>query len=203
MFDTLAPEMSGFNRVVLSNLWLFRPLLLREFAKSGPTEAMVRTTTALTIFNAGDKDNVLPGKAEATVNFRLIPGDTQGSVIDHVRSTIANDRISIKPFPGNTDPPPVTATASPSFQMLNRTIREIYPDVIVAPDLMVAATDSRHYTGITDKIFRFSPVRANSEDLSEALPRHQRTPLCRGLCRHDPVLSAADRECGGVAERSS
>ena len=76
MFDTLAPEMSGFNRVVLSNLWLFKPLLLRELEKSGPTEAMVRTTTALTIFNAGDKDNVLPGNAAATVNFRLIPGDT-------------------------------------------------------------------------------------------------------------------------------
>jgi len=177
MFDTLAPEMSGFNRVVLSNLWLFRPLLLREFQKSGPTEAMVRTTTALTIFNAGDKDNVLPGKAEATVNFRLIPGDTQDSVIDHVRSTIANDRISIKPFPGNTDPPPVTATASPSFQLLNRTIREIYPDVIVAPGLMVAATDSRHYTGITDEIFRFSPVRANSEDLKRFHGTNERLPV--------------------------
>jgi carboxypeptidase PM20D1 len=165
MFDTLAPEMNGFNRVVLSNLWLFKPLLLREFEKSGPTEATVRTTTALTIFNAGDKDNVLPGNAEATVNFRLIPGDTQASVTEHVRGTIANDRISIKPFPGNTDPPPVTASVSPSFQMLNRTIREIFPDVIVAPGLMVAATDSRHYVGVTDKIFRFSPVRANSEDL--------------------------------------
>ncbi|MFL6839250.1 MAG: M20 family peptidase [Bradyrhizobium sp.] len=165
MFDMLAPEMNGFNRVVLSNLWLFKPLLLREFEKSGPTEAMVRTTTALTIFNAGDKDNVLPGNAEATVNFRLLPGDTQGSVTDHVRYTIDNDRIEVKPFPGNTDPPPVTATASPSFQMLNRTIREVYPDVIVAPGLMVAATDSRHYAGITDRIFRFSPVRANSDDL--------------------------------------
>jgi carboxypeptidase PM20D1 len=165
MFDTLAPEMSGFNRVVLSNLWLFKPLLLREFEKSGPTEAMVRTTTALTIFNAGDKDNVLPGNAEASVNFRLIPGDTQSSVSDHVRSTIRNDRISIKPFPGNTDPPPVTGTASPSFQMFSRTIREVFPDVIVTPGLMVAATDSRHYVGITNKIFRFSPVRANSDDL--------------------------------------
>jgi carboxypeptidase PM20D1 len=165
MFDTLAPEMSGFNRVVLSNLWLFRPLLLREFEKNGPTEATVRTTTALTIFNAGDKDNVLPGNAEASVNFRMIPGDTQASVSDHVRSTIRNDRISIKPFPGNTDPPPVTGTASPSFQMLNRTIREVFPDVIVAPGLMVGATDSRHYVGVTDKIFRFSPVRANSDDL--------------------------------------
>jgi carboxypeptidase PM20D1 len=165
MFDTLAPEMNGFNRVALSNLWLFKPLLLREFEKSGPTEAMVRTTTALTIFNAGDKDNVLPGHAEATVNFRLLPGDTQASVTDHVRSTVGNDRIAIKPFPGNTDPPPVTGTASASYQTLNRTIREIYPDVIVAPGLMIAATDSRHYAGITDNIFRFSPVRANSDDL--------------------------------------
>ena len=40
MFDTLAPEMNGFNRIVLSNLWLFKPLLLREFEKNGPTEAM-------------------------------------------------------------------------------------------------------------------------------------------------------------------
>src|SRR5258705_12224695 len=165
MFDTLAPEMSGFNRVVLSNLWLFRPLLLREFEKSGPTEAMVRTTTALTIFNAGDKDNVLPGNAEATINFRLIPGDTQASVTDHGRGTIHNERISIDSFAGNTDPPPVTGTASPSFKMLHRTIREIFPDVVVAPGLMVAATDSRHYTEITDSIFRFSPVRANSDDL--------------------------------------
>src|SRR3954470_22075464 len=165
MFDMLAPEMKGFNRVALSNLWLFKPLLLKEFEKNGPSEATVRTTTALTIFNAGDKDNVLPGNAEASVNFRLIPGDTQASVADHVRSTIRNERISIKPFPGNTDPPPVTDTTSPSFQMLNRTIREVFPDVIVAPGLMVAATDSRHFVGLTDKIFRFSPVRATSEDL--------------------------------------
>jgi carboxypeptidase PM20D1 len=165
MFGTLAPEMSGISRVALSNLWLFRPLLLREFAKSGPTEATVRTTTALTIFNAGDKDNVLPGLAEATVNFRLLPGDTQATVTEHVRETIRNDRIGIKPFPANVDPPPVTGTASPAYQMLNRTIREIFPDVIVAPGLMVGGTDSRHYVGVTDKIFRFSPVRANGEDL--------------------------------------
>lgn len=165
MFDTLAPEMGGFNRVTLSNLWLFKPLLLREFEKSGPTEAMVRTTTALTIFNAGDKDNVLPGNADATVNFRLLPGGTEASVTDHVRSTIANEKISIAPFPGNTDPPPVTGTASKSYSALARSIREVFPDAIVAPGLMIAATDSRHYAGLTDNIFRFSPVRANSDDL--------------------------------------
>ncbi len=165
MFDTLAPEMGGFNRVVLSNLWLFRPLLLKQLEKTGPTEASVRTTTALTIFNAGEKDNVLPGNATATVNFRLLPGDTQASVTDHVRSTIANPKINIAPFPGNTEPPRVTATSSDAYRALNRTIRETFPDVVVAPGLMVAATDSRHYADVADSIFRFSPVRATAEDL--------------------------------------
>ncbi len=165
MFATIAPEMSGFNRVVLSNLWLFKPLLLREFEKSGPTEATVRTTTALTIFNAGDKDNVLPGNAEAVVNFRLLPGDTQADVTEHVRKVIGNEKIEIRPYPGNTDPPPVTGTASASYRALNTTIREVFPDALVAPGLMVAATDSRHYADVTDNVFRFSPVRANEQDL--------------------------------------
>jgi carboxypeptidase PM20D1 len=47
MFDTLAPEMSGFNRVVLSNLWLFKPLLLREFENSGPSEANASASKAM------------------------------------------------------------------------------------------------------------------------------------------------------------
>jgi carboxypeptidase PM20D1 len=165
MLATVAPEMDAFNRVVLSNLWLFKPLLLHEFEKSGPSEANVRTTTALTIFNAGDKDNVLPGNAEATVNFRLLPGDTQTSIADHTRRIVNDERISIAPAPGNTDPPPMTATDTPSYRALNRTIREIFPDVVVAPGLMIAATDSRHYTNIADNIFRFSPVRATAEDL--------------------------------------
>ncbi|MGJ5040332.1 MULTISPECIES: M20 family peptidase [unclassified Bradyrhizobium] len=165
MFDTLAPEMTGINRAVLSNLWLTKPLLFGEFAKSGPAEAMVRTTTALTIFNAGDKDNVLPGNASATVNFRLLPGDTEAGIIDHVRQTVANDRISITSLRGNREPPPVTSTAGPSYQLVNRAIREIFSDAVVAPGLMVAGTDSSHYAGIADSIFRFSPLRATTEDL--------------------------------------
>ena len=48
---------------------------------------------------------------------------------------------------------------------MNRTIREIFPDVLVVPGLMVAATDSRNYLDVTDNIFRFSPVRATADDL--------------------------------------
>ncbi len=166
MLETLAPEMNPVNRIVLSNLWLFKPLLVREFGKSPSTDALIRTTTALTIVNAGNQDNVLPGRVDATVNFRLQPGDTEADVVDHVKRTMENDAITVTRRDVNTEAPPVTSTQTEAYRALNRTIREVFPDVVVAPGLMLAATDSRHYAGIAQSIFRFSPVRARAEDLS-------------------------------------
>ena len=115
-FQTLAPEMDWLNRIVLSNLWLLKPLILSTLEKSPTTDAAVRTTTALTMFNAGNQDNVLPGSATATVNFRLLPGVTQANIIDHVRTAIGNDSIDITPGPANNDPPPVTPTDTAAYR---------------------------------------------------------------------------------------
>ena len=65
MFGALAPEMPWLNRVLLSNLWLTGPVVQSQLEKSPAANAMMRTTTALTIVNAGNKENVLPGRAEA------------------------------------------------------------------------------------------------------------------------------------------
>lgn len=165
MFGTIAPEMPLMNRVLLSNLWLFGPLVRRELEKAPSTNAMLRTTTALTIVNAGNKDNVMPGSVEAAVNFRLLPGDTQAGVIDHVRKVVANEAIVITPFAGNAEPSRVSPADSPAYRLLNRTVRETFPGTLVAPGLMVGGTDSRHFEAISDNVYRFSPVRARAEDL--------------------------------------
>ena len=170
MFDTLAPEMGGFSRVALSNLWLFGPLVQRQLEGAGSTNAMLRTTTALTIVNAGNKDNVLPGRAEATVNFRILPGDTRDGVMQHVHAAVAPavpaDHLKVEALPGAKEASKVAPTGSIQYQVLNQTIREVFPDALVAPGLMVAGTDSVHYEPISDHIFKFSPIRAKGDDLS-------------------------------------
>jgi len=163
--ETAAPETGFGMRVALSNLWLLEPLVRAQMEASSQTAATIRTTTALTIFNAGNKENVLPGHADAIVNFRLLPGETEDSVTARVTSVIADERITVTPIPGNTNPPPVTSTDTANYRAVNRTIREIFPDALVVPGLMVGATDSRNYLKMTDNIFRFSPVRATPEDL--------------------------------------
>ena len=169
MFDTLAPEMGGFSRVALSNLWLFGPVVQKQLEGAGSTNAMMRTTTALTIVNAGNKENVLPGRAEATVNFRILPGDTKEGVLEHMRSKVAQaapaEQFELFALPGAVDASKVAPTDSAQYKTLNKTVREIFPDALVAPGLMVAGTDSIHYGPISDHIFKFSPIRANNDDL--------------------------------------
>ena len=165
-FETMAPEMSGINRVALSNFWLFRPMLERMLTRTPSVNALVRTTTALTIVNAGVKDNVLPGTASATVNFRLLPGDTLAGVEQHMHKVIGNDRIRIAPDGSfNTEASRVARLDGAPYMTVNRTIREVFPDAIVAPGLMIGATDSRYFDKLSDSVLKFGPVRATPEDL--------------------------------------
>lgn len=177
MFGTLAPEMSGVNRVMLSNLWLTAPLVTRQLEKSPSSNAMLRTTTALTIVRAGNKDNVLPGRAEAAVNFRVLPGDTLASVEAHLRKALGNDAIQIKAYPGNSEPSPVSPTDSAGYLAVQKAVREVFSDAVVAPGLMTAATDSRHFTGLSDSVYRFSPFRVKNEDLARFHGNNERLAI--------------------------
>ena len=165
MFETLAPEMNGPNRVFLSNMWLFKPVIEQQLKKAAGTNASLRTTTALTVFNAGNADNVLPGRANATVNFRLLPGDSSDAVVAHATDAVKNPAIRIEKRAGFSEPSKVAATDAPGFQLINKTLRQLHPDVIVAPGLMIGATDSRWFDAVADNVYKFSPVRAKPEDL--------------------------------------
>jgi carboxypeptidase PM20D1 len=127
---------------------------------------MMRTTTAMTILNAGNKENVLPGRAEAVVNFRILPGDTAETVAGHVTRAIADERIEVKPLGVSFDPSSVSSPDAPAFALISRTVREVFPDAMVAPGLMLAASDARHFQPVADNAYRFMPIRFKSEDLA-------------------------------------
>ncbi len=169
MFGTLAPEMGGFSRVALSNLWLFGPIVQKQLEAAPSTNAMLRTTTALTMANAGNKDIVLPGKAEATINFRLLPGDTIASVMERVKSQVAtatgSEGFELFALPGGNEATGISSTASQAYRLLNQTVREVFPGTLVTPGLYLAGSDSIHFVGLSDNVFRFSPIRVKPEDV--------------------------------------
>jgi carboxypeptidase PM20D1 len=164
MFEFLGPEMAWPRKSALANLWLFEPFVTKQLTGSPLTNAIVRTTLAPTIFHAGVKENVLPTHAEAVINLRILPGETIRGTTEQVRTTIHDARIKITPLPLQMEPSGVSEIASAGFKTLQRTIGETAPEVIVAPALLVAATDSRYYAALTKNIFRFLPMTLTRKD---------------------------------------
>jgi carboxypeptidase PM20D1 len=166
LFDRIGPNFPAIQRAIFANLWLTAPLVVRTLEASPATNAMVRTTTAPTIFQAGTKDNVLPSHARAVINFRILPGDTVATVMQHVRRAVDDDRVEVKTVGRfSAEPSPVSSTDSESFRTLERTIRSVVPNAIVAPYLVVVVTDARYYSGLSRNVFRFLPLRLTQQDL--------------------------------------
>jgi carboxypeptidase PM20D1 len=166
LFDFLGPEMPSGPRLVMANRWLLGGLLAAQFGATPQGNAMLRTTTAPTVLQAGVKENVLPSTARALVNFRILPGDSAGSVLEHVRRAVDDARISVRALQETvSNPSAVTSVNAEPFQLLARTIRQVIPGAVVTPWLVVGATDSRHYSVLTPNVLRFVGATIGPDDL--------------------------------------
>jgi carboxypeptidase PM20D1 len=149
----------------LRNRRFFGPIVERIFAARPATDALLRTTTAVTIVRAGVKSNVLPRSATATVNFRVLPGDTVEAVEAHARRVIDDPEIEIVVVSGS-QASEVSSTGSEGFRAVEAAIGDVFPDAAPAPGLVVGGTDSKHYGRIADDAYRFGPLELTLEDTS-------------------------------------
>ncbi|HVE70542.1 MAG TPA: M20 family peptidase [Thermoanaerobaculia bacterium] len=166
MFRWLGPEMPFGKRMVFANLWLFEPVLEGMAKRSTSLNATLRTTTAPTIIGGGVKDNVIPSEARAVINFRILPGETVEQVVDHVRRAVDDEKVQVRLEDSAWDPSPVSDAEAPQFRALQRTIMQTFPDTIVAPYLVVGATDARYFRSLSANVYRFTPVAMRQRDLS-------------------------------------
>ena len=173
MLRAVAPHTSGLRRFVLAWPGLFGWLIEGQLEAEPSTNAMVRTTTAVTMIDGGTKANVLPREASARVNFRLLPGDESEEVIAHVRRTIDDPEIEIV-VETRDEASPVSDPKSDAFALVAQVIGEVAPDAVVAPALVVGGTDTKHYAKVSENGFRFLPVRFATGDLERVHGRDER-----------------------------
>lgn len=151
-FEYMGPELPFFQKVAFANPWLLKKPVLEALN--------AHTTTAPTIIDGGIKNNVIPTVAEATVNFRILPGETIASVQEHIKNTIS-DKIKVEPVGFLTNPSPVSSIDSDAYKILEKTIRSMFPNSVVVPGLLGGGTDSRYFYDISEDVYRFYPIRLN------------------------------------------
>ena len=165
--NQLGPEMGFVNKMAFANKSLFKPIIIATYeGASNAGNALIRTTTAPTIFEAGIKENVIPTSARALVNFRIIPGQTAEDVMEHCLAVMDDERVKAKFYGFNTNPSPVSPMDSWGYETINRSIKQVFEATFTAPNLVIAATDSRHFSPISKNIYRFVPYHINEQNIN-------------------------------------
>ncbi len=159
-FKAVAPRMDPKVRGVLTNLKVTGPAVSKLLSRDPATNALIRTSTAVTVVSGGHKANVLPQEASAVVNFRIIPGDTVEAVLEHVRRVVGPDiEVTIPDGWEASEPSPYSSQDSDAWQALKAAVEETFPDAVVAPWILTGATDSRYWMDFSGDVYGFGPFR--------------------------------------------
>jgi carboxypeptidase PM20D1 len=164
LFRRLAPHAPLALRPLMANAGRLGPALAKVLTALGPeSAAMVRTTFAVTTLSGSPALNVIAQTATAGVNIRIMLGDTSESVLAHLRKVIGDDRVEIDVVeiyePSPLSPYSTADHKDDAFELIETTISEVFPDAVPAPYVMMAATDSRSFSPICERIYRFAPFR--------------------------------------------
>jgi carboxypeptidase PM20D1 len=134
------------------------PVVTRALLAAGPeAAAMTRTTVATTTLSGSPALNVIASTAKAGLNIRVMVGDTVAGVVEHVRRAIDDESIRIDVVESG-EPSPISPMDE-AFELLEGCIGEVFPEALATPYVMMAATDSRHFTAISEHVYRFAPFR--------------------------------------------
>ncbi|HEY9366097.1 MAG TPA: M20/M25/M40 family metallo-hydrolase [Agromyces sp.] len=158
MLSSFVPHTRGASRLLLRLLVALPWVTARVFARlGGEPAALVHTTVAATMLEAGTADNVLPSQATATLNLRIAVGETVESVVAHLRRVIRDPEVEVSVVEGS-EPSPESPTDSQQFAAIAAAVAASYPEATTAPYLMMAATDSRYFHRFAPAVYRFAPI---------------------------------------------
>jgi carboxypeptidase PM20D1 len=168
LFRAIGSERMAFPlRILLKSPGLFRPVAGFFGGKFPKLNAAMRTTVAATMLRGGIKENVMPTSMSAVLNCRIIPGESVASVVRRIRRVICDSRVQVQLLEPAVEPSAISKVDSPWFEMLEKTIKQVSPeqDLAVAPYLVLGATDSRYFRGLSDHVYRFLFNRMTVSDL--------------------------------------
>lgn len=157
-FETHAPYMKFPLNIVMGNINLFAPLIKKVMQKMPQAKPMLATSIAFTTISGGSAfdPQIAAQEVVSTMFLRCVREDDLYKGLEKIKEIAAKHGVEIEEIERDYCRP--TDYNTPQFKLLESVINEVFPDVIVAPFLLVAGTDARRFTDVADNIFRFAPI---------------------------------------------
>ncbi|MDX9899181.1 MAG: M20/M25/M40 family metallo-hydrolase [Spirochaetia bacterium] len=177
--ESLAPFTPFIYRLLFRNLFITAPLVKAAFSSSPTTNALVRTTTAATMLSGSDKENVLPDKARAILNVRVLPGSDVASTMARLEqlASKAGARADFAHHGHAVEPLPESPVDHDGYRAIAAGVADAFPEAGAVPFLFTAGTDTKHYIDICEAIYRFEPILQTPEDLSAVHGANERVSV--------------------------
>jgi acetylornithine deacetylase/succinyl-diaminopimelate desuccinylase-like protein len=129
-----------------------------------PYNAQLRTTCVATLLEAGDADNALPQKAQATINCRVLPGESIDEVQKTLVRVINDDQITITPAWTHVKSPP--SPLNPEILgAIKQVSAEFWPGVPVIPTMSTGATDGSFLRNVGIPVYGTSGLASDIDDV--------------------------------------
>ncbi len=200
MFESVAPHASRTLRGLLRRAGALRPVLARLLPRLGPEmAAMVRTTTAVTMLEGSPAHNVLATRARAVLNVRVASGMTVDEATAYLTKVIDDKRITVTVLE-RSEPSPVSPSGDdPRWRALREAVAASYPEAVMVPYVMLAASDGRHLARIAPAVYRFAPLRMSSQQRAAVHGPNEKVEvesLGRGAAFYRALLTGRLMETG-------
>jgi carboxypeptidase PM20D1 len=164
MLDTMGAKKGGVTKVALANEWLFSPLLKAQAAGTPAGAAAFHTTIAPTMLEGSPKENVLPQSANALINYRIAPWNRSADIMMRAKAAVGENPVSFSWVNPPREPSKVSSTTSDGWRFVAAAARADAPNAVLAPNLVVAGTDSRKFQDISQDVYRFFPMHFTLEE---------------------------------------
>jgi acetylornithine deacetylase/succinyl-diaminopimelate desuccinylase-like protein len=113
-----------------------------RLSQSVHLNAQLRTTCVATLISGGHAQNALPQRAKATVQCRMMPGDTAENVQTQLTRVVDDPKVAI-----TMDAPPVLSPESaPTREIMDKTgkvVHSMWPGVAIMPTMASGFSDGR------------------------------------------------------------
>ncbi|MBR5872084.1 MAG: M20/M25/M40 family metallo-hydrolase, partial [Oscillospiraceae bacterium] len=163
MFSSMAPSFGFGMRMLLGNIWLFKPLLIALMPVVSPFgEAILSTTCCFTMMKGSDACNVIPKEPYLIANLRTSVHQNCEESLAVLKKYAKKYDLEIEVIQAR-DASPVSNIHSKEYAYLTDCIKKQFPDVGVAPYVIMGGTDCRHFHALTENALRFAPVCLTNE----------------------------------------
>jgi acetylornithine deacetylase/succinyl-diaminopimelate desuccinylase-like protein len=150
----------------------------RRLSEASPTwNSMLRDSIAPTMMSAGIRANVVPSEARATLNIRLLPGDSVEPLVAELNKLANDPQIRFEVQPLSREPAPPSSLETELYQTIAHVSPEMFPGAIVLPFMSTFATDSAQLRLHNVQAYGLLPFPLKEEDVRRMHADDERIPL--------------------------